>query len=199
VVRKQGNNPGAAPLKEALQYSSQKFLTDGQKAKLSPTHIQREASGLLVQIVHSPVGYPFRQPFNRRVSAVVFGGGEYSNTSVIINAVDALTALLLASLKEDKYGEVSKSVPTVIRAFASTISAVEVFLSGTDRHWSDIDAKKWAVDVEVLLQALRQGLEGIFGGFGEYLEGLGMGADEVRSCKSQLVSKRSEMEQVGSS
>jgi nucleoporin NDC1 len=192
VARRHGNTPGAQPLKEALEYGSQKLLTDGQRHQIAPEHIQQTANGLLVQMVHSPFGYIFRQSFSRCASSVVFGGAivegsEYSTASVTVSAIDALTQLLVQSLKEDKYAQVSKSVPTIIRVYAAAINAVEVFLRDLVPHWSDVKFQKQqrskVEDVNVLLEALREGLEDIFGAFGEYLEGMGMGAQEITQLK----------------
>jgi nucleoporin NDC1 len=192
VARRHGNTPGAQPLREALEYGSQKLLTDGQRSQIAPEHIQQTANGLLVQVVHSPVGYIFRQSFSRRASSVIFGGAivegsEYSTASVTVSAIDALTQLLVQSLKEDKYAQVSKSVPTIIRAYAEAIHATELFLKDMVPHWSDVKFQKpkrgKVEDVNVLLEALREGLEDIFGAFGEYLEGMGMGAQEIVGFK----------------
>ncbi|KAF2421484.1 hypothetical protein EJ08DRAFT_619963 [Tothia fuscella] len=203
-VVKKGNQPGAAPLKEALTYSTRRtkeFIPDARKKQINDTTelYEKKATSLFTQLVQSPVGYPFRQTFARRVSAVVFGGkgpngGGYGCQTIVIDAVDSLTALLTSSLKEDKYGEVAKSVPTVVRAFTSTIATIEKFIGSMDQHWTDMQPKGWVEDVEVLLQALREGLQQVFGGFGEYLEGLGINAEEARTCKLQLAAKRTRPE-----
>jgi nucleoporin NDC1 len=195
TVRKHGNSPGATPLKNALEYSSQKLLPASTRAEIAPAHLQEKASGYLVKFVHSPVGYPFRKPFYRRVNAVIFGAGDYQNSTVVINAVNALTKLVVESVKEDTYAQVSKSVPTIIRAYASAITVVEGFVSGLESHWSDIEGRQPILEVEVLLGVLKEGLEDVFGAFGEYLDGLGMGAAEAGKVKG-LLGKRAEMEKI---
>ena len=151
----------------------------------------------MVKIVRSPLGHPFRHPFTRRANAVVFGGsGEYSSACVVINAVDALTNLTTNSLTEDKYAQVSKSVPQIIRFYAAAIQGLESFVAGLQPHWSDVGGKERVGDVDTLLTALKQGLESVFGVFGEYLDGLGMGSSEVKQYKMLLGRRGKEMEMI---
>jgi nucleoporin NDC1 len=211
VARKHGNSPNAKPLQKALEYSSHKLLTDAQREQIAPAHIQQKANGILTQIVHNPyIGYIFQQRFSRRASSIIFngtliGGTQYSTASVTISAVDALSQLLVQSLKEDKYGQVSQSVPSIIRAYTEAIKAMEVFLANSSPHWSDVNFQNShrgeVGDVEVLMEALKDGLENIFGTFGEYLEGMGMSQGEIAQCKGALSSRsalggKKEMEKV---
>jgi nucleoporin NDC1 len=198
VALRHGMSPGAKPLQNALEYSGRKLLTDGQRAQIQPDIVKKKAEGWFVQLVKSPVGWPFRQPFARRAMSVICGT-PYSRAGVIIDAVDALTRLAVESLREDTYGKVSKDVAAIVRVFADTITAIEAFVAGLEPHWTDVEfssRKRGSVkEINEILDTLRDGLGAILGAYGEYLGGLGMGDKELKAIKV-LVAKRKEMEEI---
>jgi nucleoporin NDC1 len=143
--------------------------------------------GWTAQFISSPVGWPFRRSFERQVAGVVCGA-PYSKASVIVDAVDALTRLVVESLKEDIYGQVSGDVVGIIRSYLATLKAVQGYVKSATPHWSDVtfsEAKRAQVkDVNEVVEALSDGLAAVLGAFGEYLPSMGLASGETREVKA---------------
>ncbi|KAJ9642390.1 hypothetical protein H2199_004770 [Coniosporium tulheliwenetii] len=186
-----GGSPNARPLKrlspvahKLLEYGKG-ALSEEQQSKIRPQNLRGKANGYLLSLLRSPLGWPFRRTFARRVAAVVFGA-PVSREVVVGNAVEALRALVVGSLKEDPYGTVAKDVPTLIRSLVSAITAIEGFVKGLDVDWTDVefrDEDRDVPEVKALLETLKRALREVLGAFGEFLGGLGMGDREVRAAK----------------
>ncbi|CAG8247904.1 unnamed protein product [Penicillium nalgiovense] len=178
----------------------QKYLGSPQKFKLlaggpSTTHKPEDMNSVLAQILRSPIGQPFRQTYAQRLSAIVLGTPE-SSLSLIVDAVESLTRLLIASLAEDPYGKVQADVPSAVRLLTQTTLALNAFAhqGGLDAHWTDInfppstDPQAQAVarlvpDVEIVLAILRGGLKDLLTAFRPYLRDIGIAGKDLRLAK----------------
>ncbi|KAJ5214387.1 hypothetical protein N7449_001556 [Penicillium cf. viridicatum] len=178
----------------------QKYLGSPQKFKLltggpSTTHKPEDMNPVLAQILRSPIGQPFRQTYAQRLSAIVLGTPE-SSLSLIVDAVESLTRLLIASLAEDPYGKVQADVPSAVRLLTQTTLTLDAFAhqGGLDAHWTDIsfppssDPQAQAVarlvpDVEIVLAALRGGLKDLLTAFRPYLRDIGIAGKDLRIAK----------------
>lgn len=186
-----GGTPNARPLKKLspvahklLEYGKG-ALSEEKQAQLRPQNLKGKANGYLLAALRSPVGWPFRRTFARRVTAVVLGA-PVSRRAVIVNATNALATLAVNSLKEDPYGTVAKDVPSIIRSLVSAITATEGFVKGLEVDWTDVefqDTDRDVSEVTALLEVLKSALREILGAFGEFLGGLGMGDREMRAAK----------------
>ncbi|WEW55513.1 hypothetical protein PRK78_000944 [Emydomyces testavorans] len=151
---------------------------------------------LLRRFLRSPLGMPFRRPYARRLRQVILGS-PYEQIAAIIDATEALTRLLVASLAEDQFGKVQNDVPAVVRLFTETILSLEAFVSekGLNVHWTDIDFPANAVDeetkrnarkvdeVELVLCALKSGLSELLAAFRLYLREVGVVGDDLRLAR----------------
>lgn len=127
---------------------------------------------------------PFRQTFQRRVRSVVLGSPN-SQFGQIVDAVDALSSLAVASLNEDRYGTVSKDVAVLIRTYANTITALEAFVGGVAVHWTDVEFHDRKVDeVDLILARLKTALSEMIGGFGQYAEELEISEQEMDTART---------------
>lgn len=140
-----------------------------------------------MQLLRSPFGHPFRQTLRRRACVVVLGT-PYSNLSVIVDAIDALTRLAVSSLTEDSYGRVQADVPAIIRTFTNTISNLETFMQNLPVHWTDVEFSeqqggKRVEEVDVVISELRKGLKELLEAFGGYADNLGLGIREMRVAR----------------
>jgi nucleoporin NDC1 len=113
-----------------------------------------------------------------------------------VDAIDALTQLLIASLAEDQYGRVQADVPSVIRLFTETIVTLELFVhqGGLDAHWTDVyfppsskpeaqeEARK-VPDIELLVASLKNGLGDLLSSFKPYLRDIGIEGRDLRLAK----------------
>lgn len=153
------------------------------------------------QLIASPVGWPFRQEFGRRLTAAVLGG-PYGEPSLYINAVTALTKLSVHSLTEDRYGNVQRDVSSIIRVFTATIKKLEAFKAGFPPHWTDVGGSKEAPEVDSILEALKLGLDQLIAEFGPYSKDLRLSLTDMRLAReaigvtSQEVAKQQQMSQI---
>lgn len=137
-------------------------------------------------LTESPVGLFFRSSFERRVNCVVLGSPQ-GNPALIVDAIEAITRFSLASLDEDDYGAVRKTIPGIVRKFTATIQTIESFVQSVEakpNQDSDIE------NVEIVLARLKAGLAEILGGFEIYLVDEGLSALEHRKAKRASAPQR---------
>lgn len=182
-------NPLTPRARRALEWGTDRVLSKEQQAQLSKQGLSKETSGYMLQFLKTPLGEPFRQTFSRLANAVVFGVPR-SNRVNIVHAVRSLTALVLASLKEDDFGQAAKDVPTVIRTYTATIAEIQRFLQVLEPSWTDVEfnprKSRQVEEVFELVQDFRNGLEQMLLAFGEYAGSLGLSKKEVREAKDAV-------------
>lgn len=174
-----GLSPGA---KKYLGAARNKLLTEAQQESISPANITSVLNDYLIRFIRSPLGAPFRQTFRRRVCVVVLGS-PYSKFCQIFDAIDILSRLAIASLKEDNFGKVHSDIPLLIRTYASTISTLEAFVASTAVHWTDVEFRDRKVEeVDILLACLKEGLRALVESFGSYADVLGINQKELKDA-----------------
>ncbi|KAI5778206.1 nucleoporin protein Ndc1-Nup, partial [Geopyxis carbonaria] len=94
-----------------------------------------QAKFRLVPYIASSYGKPFRQTIQLTASRIL------PNVGLQIDAVEALTYLVCASLTEDEYGVVHKDLSTILEHFNSSLHTLENFCNQPPLHWTDTDAK----------------------------------------------------------
>ncbi|MCJ1364732.1 hypothetical protein MMC16_003848 [Acarospora aff. strigata] len=198
VTKSYGQQPRSKPLslpssplaKKYLESAKNKALTQEQQQAISPAGLRSTYISYLMQFLRSPFGHPFRQTVRRRACAVVLGT-PYSQLSVIVDAIDSLTRLAIASLTEDSYGKVQTDVPVIIRTFTSTIANVEAFKRDLQVHWTDVEFReeeggREVEEVDLVIEKLRGGLRELLEAFGGYAENLGLGIREMRVAREMV-------------
>lgn len=195
IAKSYGQSPQPAkPLKflenqraEGQKYigvARQKLLTQGQQETLSSSGLLAHINDYLMRFLRTPAGYPFRKLFRRRVCTVVLGT-PHSELNSIVNSIKILNILAVASLKEDNYGKVAKDLPLLIRAYASTTSSIEGFVTSLPAHWTDVDfseADRKVEEVDLIVSTLKTGLRDMIDAFGMYATELGLGEGEIRTA-----------------
>lgn len=171
--------PAAAPQSSSFNFSSIPFVA---------------------QFLRSPVGKPFRQTYAQRLCAIVFGT-PYGQLSSIVDAIESISQLLVASLTEDSFGQVQKDIPRVITLFTNTITTLESFLNtdGLDIHWSDVTfppasqpeaqakARRQDIgDVDIVLGALKSSLADLLSAFEKYQREVGLQSKDIRLAKAAV-------------
>lgn len=191
-IAKSNSSPG-----NAQQAYGREAVNKGlQKASEGKHQAESLAKQYYNKLTASPVGWPFRYSFERTVNLVVLGY-PYSRVSLICNAVTALTNLVTFSLKEDATGRFHEGVPQMIRAFTMAINKIDEYMAKVEIHWSDFDtlkkpeaSQRKASKVTEVRECLREGLERILGGFGEFLGPLNMSKFEIAEAKKAAGSRR---------
>ena len=183
------HNPLTPRAKRALEWGADRVLSKEQQAQLSKQALGKETNAYVLSFLRTPVGTPFRKTFARLANAVIFGIPR-SNRVNIVHAIRCLTALVLASLKEDDYGQAAKDVPAIIRTYTATIGEIQKFLTVLEPSWTDVefDARKsrQVQEISDVVQELRNGLEQMLLAFGEYANSLGLTRREVRDAKEAV-------------
>ncbi|KAA8649131.1 nucleoporin NDC1 [Aspergillus tanneri] len=175
----------------------QKLLASSRELKMlagSSTGTPTTLHPIIAQVLRSPVGQLFRQAYARRLSAVVLDS-PHANVCSIVDAVDSLTRLLVASLQEDQYGKVQTDVPGVVRLYTETIMALEPFINGgMNAHWTDVsfpppsqpDAQAEArrvKDVDLVLDTLKRSLADLLSAFNLYFKDIGLVGRDLRLAR----------------
>lgn len=165
-----------------------KLLTGPSTSKAKNIH------PILAQILSSPIGRPLQQTYAQRLSSVVLGT-PHAALCPMVDAVESLTHLLVASLAEDQYGKVQADVPTIVRLFTGTIMTLEAFINdGLEVHWTDVTfphssdpeaqaAARRDPDVELVLNALKTSLADLLSAFNPYLRDIGLTGKDARLAR----------------
>jgi len=130
----------------------------------------------------SPFGSPFRQEFGRRLNAAILGT-PYGEVSLYINATTALSQLAAHSLLEDRYGNVQRDISAIIRTLTTVTRKLEAFKATFPTHWTDVEGKKDAPEVDAILGALKESLSELITTFGPYSRDLRLGLTDMRLAK----------------
>lgn len=180
--------------KKALATAKQQFLEVG-KAATGSEDPQNFFIDLALKVLHSPIGWPFRQEYSRRLNKAVLGE-PYGEPSLLINATNALGQLAVHSLNEDKYGNVQRDVAAIIRTLTSVTKKLENFKSTLSVSWTDVEKKKASPEVDSVLEALKIALGELVQAFGPYARDLRLSLTDVRLAKEAAVIEAKEGEQA---
>jgi nucleoporin NDC1 len=128
----------------------------------------------------SPIGWFFRTNFERKVNTIILGSPQ-GNAAVMVDAMEATTRMLVASLSEDLYGKVIHGVPSTVRSFTSTINAIEAFVQNVkEEPVEDSNIE----EVEIILARLKASLAELLSAFQLYLTDQGLSAAEHRQAQN---------------
>ena len=115
---------------------------------------------------------------------MVLGSGR-ATTALIVDAVEVVTRMLVASLSEDAYGKAISGVPEAVRTLAKAISSIEALVR---ENGEGLDSG--IREVEVIVERLKAGLTELLSAFQLYLSDVGLGIGELAAAKT-LAEKRS--------
>jgi nucleoporin NDC1 len=210
VVGQLARSPGHSPVsqlspiaKKTLRDARDKILSKERQEALAPENVKSHLHELAIQVIsYDWIGGWFKEGFNRRLTAAVFGT-PYAELSLYINAASVLSLLAVHSLTEDKFGNVHRDVPTIIRTFTAVIKKLEGFKARFPTHWTDITPNKETPEVDKVLDALKTALAQVVEAFEQYSSDLRLTLKDVRLAKeaamkavTEEVVKEKQMEQV---
>lgn len=179
---------------KTLGQSSQPWSPDVAKVKglleyVTPAGLSHEPAQTSIQqywivVQATPVGRVFRKSKRQEISAVVLGSG-HAKTALIVDSIDIVTRMLVASLSEDVYGKAVSGVPEAVRTFVKAISCIENYVRKTGTVQAD-----GIREVEIVVERLRAGLVELLSAFQLYLADVGLGIGELNEAK-RAAEKRS--------
>ncbi|KAL1837416.1 hypothetical protein VTJ49DRAFT_3808 [Mycothermus thermophilus] len=205
---------------QAEKAATQTVLAPGQGSPLRPAakravetakqrlvDLQKEATGTgdqpgllrdkALSLLQSPIGWPFRQHYRRRVARGVLGG-PYGEPNLYANAAYALGGLAAHSLREDKYGHVQRDVATLVRTLTGLARRLDAFRAELPVHWTDVEAERDCPEVDEVRSALRDALRSLVEAFGPYARDLRLSLADMRLAREAagLVETEKEMVEV---
>ncbi|KAI1297809.1 nucleoporin protein Ndc1-Nup [Xylaria venustula] len=180
-------SPGRTPaqdwapvIRRRVGQAAERVLTEQQREAVQPQALRGYLGTLALRALALPViGPVFQQTFGRRLAKAVLGS-PYAETSVYINAAYALSQLAVHSLTEDRYGNVQRDVPAMIRTFTTVIRKLEAFRDGFPVHWTDLSGSRECPEVTEVLVALKDGLGALVEAFGPYRADLRLSRADLR-------------------
>ncbi|KAI0505307.1 nucleoporin protein Ndc1-Nup [Xylaria bambusicola] len=186
LVTSPGRTPAqdwAPVIKRKAGQVADQVLTQQQREAVRPEALQGHLGTLSLRIMALPIVGPiFQQSFGRRLAKAVLGS-PYAETSVYINAAYALSRLAVHSLAEDRYGNVQRDVPTIIRTFTTVIRKLETFRDGFPTHWTDLAQNRQCPEVSEVLNALKDDLAALVEAFGPYSGDLRLSRADMRLAR----------------
>jgi len=186
VARSPGETPWKkfSPVaKKAITKTRDRVLTKERQDALQPSNLMVSLRNLSIKCLHiNIVGGLFGQAYGRRLVAATLGMPE-AEPVLCVNAVTILSKLAVNSLGEDKYGNVHRDVPTLIRTFTSTIRKLEAFKASFPVHWTDVEGSKEAPEVDMVMSALKGGLGQLIEAFEPYRNDLRLTLTDMRVAK----------------
>lgn len=186
VARSPGKTPMSrlSPMaKKTWKKAKDSVLTEGQQNAFRPESMAGQFRQLALKVLQNDkIGPFFRQEYGRRLTVAILGTPS-AELALYVNAVDVLGSLAVNSLGEDKFGNVHRDVPTIIRTFTNTIRKLDDFRASFPLHWTDVEAKKECPEVDALLDALRSALGKLIVEFEPYRNDLRLTLTDLRLAK----------------
>jgi nucleoporin NDC1 len=127
--------------------------------------------------VLSSIGRSLRTSKQQYINAVVLGT-DHASTALIIDSIESLTRMLVASLSDDVYGKAISGVPDTVRTFANAITSIEDFVQ---KNGAGLDGN--LEEVEIVVERLKTGLAELLSAFQLYLSDVGLGIAELREAR----------------
>ncbi|KAI1269836.1 nucleoporin protein Ndc1-Nup [Xylariaceae sp. FL1019] len=176
-------------LKKRAADVTDRLITKEQQAALKPEALQGRLGALATQVLTLPVIGPlFQSTFARRLTKAVIGS-PYAELSVYVNAAYALSQLAVYSLAEDKYGNVQRDVPSIVRTLTAVIKKLERFRDEFPAHWTDASKSRECPEVEKLLVALKDDLNALVTAFAPYSSDLRLTRADMRLAREAAEKK----------
>ena len=182
--------PWTPPVSKVKNYADRSGITKERANGLF------EKMSIRLQAASSVFAWFFKTPLERRINAVILGS-PYSNAALIVDAVESVTRMQVASLSEDDYGKVISGVPDTVRTLTKAVVAIETFVGANNQGGlSGIE------EVEMVFDRLKAALSELLSGFQLYLTDVGLGIRELQEAKKasekRPLIQKAEQQQDGS-
>ncbi|KAM5345775.1 hypothetical protein ACJ41O_011636 [Fusarium nematophilum] len=200
VTQSPGSSPASklSPIaKRTWKEAKDRVLTKEQQELVAPEHLKGQFEKWTLQLMQvDAVAALFQQDFRTQFTAAVLGT-PYAEPTLCINAIHVLCQLSVHSLAEDKFGNVHRDVPSIIRTLTSVIKKLEAFRLSFPIHWTDTTGRRNSPEVDKVVDALKTGLEQVVAKFEPYSSDLRLTQTDMRLAKeASAPAKKSEMAEV---
>lgn len=203
VFDRVARSPGETPMsslspvaKKTWKMAKDSVLTPEQQESFGTGNMLGQFKQLFSWLLlNDYAGMFFRQDYRQRLAAAVLGSPS-AEPGLYLNAIEVLGMLTEKSLAEDKYGNVHRDVPTIIRTFTSTVTKLEAFKASFPIHWTDVDAKRESPEVDALLRGMKESLRKLVYEFEPYRNDLRLTLTDIRLAKEAAGEAEDEPEMV---
>ncbi|KAI9158664.1 Nucleoporin NDC1 [Paramyrothecium foliicola] len=189
VARSPGSTPASkfSPIvKSTWKEAKDRMLSKEQQEAMTPDNVKSQMGQLTIKLLQVDyIGTLFRHDFRTRFADAVLGG-PYVEPTLYTNAVSALSHLAVASLEEDKYGNVYRDVANIVRSLSAAIKKVDALKSRFPPHWTDVTGATDTPEVDEVLDAMRDGLARVLARFEPYSSDLRLTSTDIRFAKEAM-------------
>ncbi|KIV88893.1 hypothetical protein PV10_08524 [Exophiala mesophila] len=184
-----------ASLREYLVSNTLRDFGSSQKPFRPPVKEIADAVGkssfsaLLRQWLFEPssscIAWLFSSTRAAKINALVLGTPN-GNAALLVDIIESITKMLVASLGEDTYGRATPTVPETVTVFTKTLTAIEDLMS-VNQGYTEGEIE----EVEIVVQRLRGGLRELLAAFQLYLIDVGLGIAELNQAKRAIEEPKS--------
>ncbi|EXJ58708.1 hypothetical protein A1O7_06137 [Cladophialophora yegresii CBS 114405] len=132
------------------------------------------------ELRRSRLGWFFTSPNTAKINATIMGS-PYGNAAVLVDVIEALTKMQVASLTEDTYGKATPTVPDTVRTFTKTLNLIEDYVAQNKQGVTE-----GIEEVEIIVERLRASLKELLSAFQVYLIDQGLGISELNQAKKAI-------------
>ena len=164
-VRNLGSSP--KPWRPAYDKAAR---TIEEKSGAAASPIER----LLASVKKGSLSSLFSVSNAAKIDAAVLGS-PIANAAVVVDATEAMTRMLVASLQEDPYGKAIAGVPSAVKQFSNTINLI-------DQMFQASPADRGIEEVQIVLARLKADLAELLSAFQTFLLDTGLGIGELNTA-----------------
>ena len=173
--------PWRPPIEQTAKQVETKLLEyarppDAEQGSSSQGLVQQWMTALK----QSPVGWILLSTNTAKINAAVLGS-PYGNAAVVVDVIESLTRMQVASLTEDTYGRATPTVPDTVRTFTKTLNLIESYVSQNRQGVTG-----GIGEVEIIIERLRANLKEFLSAFQLYLIDQGLGIADLNQAKKAI-------------
>ncbi|KIW52758.1 hypothetical protein PV05_08381 [Exophiala xenobiotica] len=183
------NQPWRPPIEETTKAVEMKLLEYARPPGADQVQSQSLIEQWTMSLQKSPIGWFFTSTKTARINVAVLGSPN-DDAALIVDVIDSITKMLVASLTEDTYGKATPTVPETVRQFTKTLTTIEAFVAK-----NDISKSGGIEEVEIITERLRAGLKELLAAFQLYLLDVGLGIADLNQAKKAVEPPKSEPQQ----
>ncbi|EXJ68104.1 uncharacterized protein A1O5_08719 [Cladophialophora psammophila CBS 110553] len=172
--------PWHPPIEQTAKSVETKLLEYAKPPGAPQPAAESLADQWMVALKQSRVGWFFVSTNAAKIKSMVLGS-PYGNAALIVDVIESVTKMQIASLTEDTYGKATPTVPDTVRTFTKTLNVIEEFVS---KHKEGATGE--IEEVEIIIQRLRAGLKELLSAFQVYLIDQGLGIADLNQAKKAV-------------
>ncbi|KIX95639.1 uncharacterized protein Z520_08759 [Fonsecaea multimorphosa CBS 102226] len=172
--------PWHPPIEQTAKSVETKLLEYAKPPGSAGTPAKSLADQWMTALKQSRIGWFFVSTNAARINAMVLGS-PHGNAALIVDVIESITKMQVASLTEDTYGKATPTVPDTVRTFTKTLNIIEDYVSKNKQGVTD-DIE----EVEIIIARLRAGLKELLSAFQVYLIDQGLGIADLNQAKKAV-------------